>query len=313
MPDQQLSGILNINKASGMTSHDVVAYVRKVIGQRKVGHAGTLDPTATGVLLLCLGQATRVSEYLMASDKEYRALIRLGITTDTYDAEGQITGQAKTDSITRVQVERELGRLTGSLEQIPPMYSAIKHKGTPLYRLARRGQTVARKPRKVEIKDMELLEWAPPELDIQVHCSKGTYIRSLAHDLGQHLGCGAHLVGLTRTASGRFRIEQAITLEELEQAFAQGEGAALLHPLDVALEAFPAVTVDQTTERKIIFGQRVPLPEMLETPMCRVYAAGGRLVALLRYHGDGLWQPHKVFGQRLGNDENHSRSAPSTE
>ena len=313
MPDQQLSGILNFNKASGMTSHDVVACVRKVIGQRKVGHAGTLDPMATGVLLLCLGQATRVSEYLMASDKEYRALIRLGITTDTYDAEGQITGQAKTDSITRVQVERELGRLTGSLEQIPPMYSAIKHKGTPLYRLARRGQTVARKPRKVEIKDVELLEWEPPELEIQVHCSKGTYIRSLAHDLGQRLGCGAHLVGLTRTASGRFRIEQAITLEELEQAFAQGEGAHWLHPLDIALEAFPAVTVDQTTERKIIFGQRVPLPEMLETPMCRVYAAGGRLVALLRYHSDGLWQPHKVFGQRSGNDENHSRSAPSSE
>jgi tRNA pseudouridine55 synthase len=304
MPDGKPCGILNINKPRGMTSHDIVAHVRRITGQRKVGHAGTLDPTATGVLLLCLGQATRVAEYLMASDKTYRARIRLGITTDTYDVEGEITGQAETDRITRAQVEQELSRLVGRVEQIPPMYSAIKHKGTPLYRLARRGQTVARQPRQVEIRALKLLDWAPPELEIQVHCSKGTYVRSLAHDIGQRLGCGAHLVGLTRVASGHFRIEQAVTLQDLEQAIAQGEAVTLLHPLDAALQAFPAVTVDQATAAKIAFGQQVRLSAAPQGGMCRAYAPDGRLLALLRHHPDGLWQPHKVFVQPT-NDENH--------
>jgi len=295
MPGQKLCGILNINKPSGMTSHDVVLRVRKISGQKRVGHAGTLDPLATGVLILCLGQATRVAEYLMASDKMYRARVRLGVTTDTYDTEGRVTGQAGAEGITRAQVERELSGFVGSLEQTPPMYSAIKHKGTPLYRLARRGQVVARKARKVEIRTLRLTEWAPPQLEIEVHCSKGTYIRSLAHDLGQRLGCGAHLAGLTRMASGRFSIEQAITLEELEQAFAKGEGASLLQPLDVALQAFPSVIVDQATESKIGFGQRVRLSEAPEALMCRAYSADGRLLALLRYDAGGLWQPHKVF------------------
>jgi len=304
MPDGKLCGILNINKPAGMTSHDVVACVRRITGQRRVGHAGTLDPMATGVLLLCLGPATRVAEYLMASDKVYRARIRLGIETDTYDAEGEITSQAATDHITRAQAERALGDLVGSLEQIPPMYSAIKHKGTPLYRLARRGQIIARQARRVEIRELKLLEWAPPKLEIEVHCSKGTYIRSLAHDLGQRLSCGAHLIGLTRMASGHFRIEQAVTLEDLEQACAKGEVARLLQPLDAALQAFPAVTVDQATARKITFGQRVRLSAAPEVPMCRAYAADGRLLALLRYHAGGLWQPHKVFVQPT-NNENH--------
>jgi len=295
MPGQKLCGILNINKPSGMTSHDVVLRVRKISGQKRVGHAGTLDPLATGVLILCLGQATRVAEYLMASDKMYRARVRLGVTTDTYDTEGRVTGQAGAEGITRAQVERELSGFVGSLEQTPPMYSAIKHKGTPLYRLARRGQVVARKARKVEIRTLRLTEWAPPQLEIEVHCSKGTYIRSLAHDLGQRLGCGAHLAGLTRMASGHFSIEQAITLEELEQAFAKGEGASLLQPLDVALQAFPSVIVDQATESKIGFGQRVRLSEAPEALMCRAYSADGRLLALLRYDAGGLWQPHKVF------------------
>lgn len=304
MPDGKLCGILNTNKPRGITSHDVVARVRKITRQRKVGHAGTLDPMATGVLLLCLGPATRVAEYLMASDKIYCTRIRLGIATDTYDAEGEIVSQVETDGVTRAQVERELSGLVGSLKQVPPMYSAIKYKGTPLYRLARRGQTVARQPRKVEIRALKLLEWAPPELEIEVHCSKGTYIRSLAHDLGQRLGCGAHVVSLTRIASGHFRIEQAVSLEDLGQAFAEGRATALLQPLDAALQAFPAVTVDQATAIRITFGQQVRLPKAPEARMCRAYAVDSRLLALLRYHADGLWQPHKVFAQPT-NHENH--------
>lgn len=303
MPDQEFCGVLNINKPGGMTSHDVVARVRKITGQKKVGHAGTLDPLATGVLLLCLGQATRVVEYLAASDKVYRARLRLGISTDTYDAEGQITSQSEV-TVSRTQVEGELQAFTGIQEQMPPMYSAVKHEGTPLYHLARRGQVIARRARKVEIYAIRLLTWEPPELEIEVHCSKGTYIRSLVHDLGQRLHCGAHLVSLTRTASGQFRIEEASTLEQLEQAKAKGTIASLLYPLDVALQPFPAVTVDQSTEHKIISGQRVRLPDAIQEPLCRAYATDGCLLALLRLDKEGLWQPYKVFVQRRGN-ENH--------
>nr|MBC7245087.1 tRNA pseudouridine(55) synthase TruB [Chloroflexota bacterium] len=295
---------MNINKPSGMTSHDVVARVRKITGQKKVGHAGTLDPLATGVLLVCLGQATRVAEYLATSDKIYRARVRLGISTDTYDAEGQVTGQSEV-AVTREQVEQGLTAFVGSVEQTPPMYSAIKRDGIPLYRLARRGQDIARAKRKVQIWDIQLLAWEPPELEIRVHSSKGTYIRSLVHDLGQRLHCGAHLVSLTRIASGQFRIEQAITLEELEQAWAMGTVDNLLYPLDTALQGFPATVVDRATENKIISGQRVQLSEAPQGALCRAYAANGRLLALLRLDEKGLWQPHKVFVQRIS-DEDHS-------
>ena len=295
MPDQQLHGILNINKPPGITSHDVVSRVRRITGQRRVGHAGTLDPLATGVLVLCLGEATRIIEYLMTDDKVYRARIRLGISTDTYDAEGQITHQTDPDHISHAQVEQGLVAFVGMLQQTPPMYSAIKHKGTPLYRLARRGQVVPRQARTVHVSALELLEWAPPELAIRVRCSKGTYIRSLAHDLGQDLGCGAHLVGLIREASGGFILERSITLDELAEAFAGGEGPRLLQPLDVALQAFPAVTVDGAAARKIGFGQRIQLLEAPGTSMCRVYATDGRLLALLKHDSDGYWQPRKVF------------------
>ncbi|MBC7231845.1 MAG: tRNA pseudouridine(55) synthase TruB [Chloroflexi bacterium] len=304
MSTQELCGILNMNKPRGMTSHDVVARVRKITAQKKVGHAGTLDPLASGVLLLCLGQATRVAEYLAASDKTYRARLRLGISTDTYDAEGQITSQSEV-TVSRAQVEQELQAFRGIQDQIPPMYAAIKHDGIPLYRLARRGQTIARRARKVEIYNIQLLTWEPPELEIEVHCSKGTYIRSLVHDLGQRLHCGAHLVSLIRIASGQFRIAEAITLEELEQARAKGTLASLLYPLDVALQSFPAVTVDQATEDKIISGQRVRLPSVPQDRLCRAYAADGRLLALLRWDKEDFWQPHKVFAQRRDN-EDHS-------
>ncbi|KPL17402.1 MAG: hypothetical protein AMJ93_14960 [Anaerolineae bacterium SM23_84] len=310
MSEGQLCGILNINKPKGMTSHDVVTFVRRITGQRKVGHAGTLDPLATGVLLLCLGQATRVAEYLMASDKVYRANIRLGITTDTYDAEGEIVAVADADSVTRARVEQELSSLVGTLEQVPPMYSAIKHKGTPLYRLARRGQSVKRRPRTVQIRALRLLQWESPELEIEVHCSKGTYVRSLAHDLGQRIGCGAYLVSLTRLSSGSFRIAQSVSLDELEQAASRGEIGRLLQSLDTALEAYPAITVDPTTESRIVLGQRVELPTPPAARLCRVHGADGQLLALLRHRSDGLWQPHKVFAQPPTN-ENHSRSTSS--
>ena len=304
---QELSGVLNINKPKGLTSHDVVSRMRRISGQRRVGHAGTLDPMATGVLLLCLGQATRVCEYLMADRKVYRAAVRLGISTDTHDSEGQIVDQADCGHITRQQVEGILAEMVGSLEQVPPMYSAIKHQGTPLYRLARRGEIVHRKPRRVVIHALELLDWSPPQLEARIDCSKGTYIRSWARDLGQRLGCGAHVTSLTRLASGRFKLSDALTLEQIEQAAKQGELAQLLLPLDAALQSFPAVTVGHDLASRIRFGQRVQLPDAPQGRLLRAYATDGGLLALLRSNADGEWQPHKVFMQP-DNDEDHPRS-----
>ena len=206
MPD----GILNLNKPRGPTSHDVIDRIRALTGIRRVGHAGTLDPLATGVLLVCIGRATRVAEYLMDSHKIYRARVRLGIATDTYDAEGQVIPSVDSVDpieISRAEVETALVRFRGTIEQVPPMYSALKHKGEPLHKLARRGVEVKREPRQVEIPCLALTEWKPPECTLEMTCSPGTYVRALAHDLGQALGCGAHLTGLVRLASGGFRLK----------------------------------------------------------------------------------------------------------
>jgi tRNA pseudouridine55 synthase len=257
MPD----GILNLDKPRGPTSHDVVDRVRELTGIRRVGHAGTLDPLATGVLLVCIGKATRVSEYLMAGSKVYRARVRLGVATDTYDAEGQVVASASVDPIEvgRAQVEAALTRFRGVIEQVPPMYSALKHEGKPLHRLARRGVEVERKPRRVEISRLELTEWEPPECTLEVACSPGTYVRALAHDLGQSLGCGAHLTGLVRLASGEFRLENAVTLEALAQATTADRWADLLHPIDAALARFPALHLDADAARRLCRGQAITL------------------------------------------------------
>jgi len=292
-----ISGILNIDKPQGWTSHDVVAKVRRLSGQKRVGHAGTLDPLATGVLLVCLGQATRVSEYLMRGRKVYRAAVYLGLSTDSYDAEGQVTATVPEVNVTPLQLEEALSAFVGRIEQTPPMYSALKHQGTPLYKLARQRKTVERKPRPVEIYDIKLLDWSSPVFTIEVACSPGTYLRSLAHDLGQRLGCGAHLSSLTRLASGHFTLDEAISLDALSEAFATGRWAELIHPLDEALLDFEAITVGSQAERQIRSGQPVqgPMPSS-SSPLCRAYSTEGKLIALLQYDAQrGLWQPKKVF------------------
>jgi tRNA pseudouridine55 synthase len=258
-----LSGILNVDKPPGMTSHDVVDVVRRVAGQRKVGHAGTLDPMATGVLLVCLGQATRVAEYLMAGRKQYQATITLGITTNTYDADGQIVDCGQVADFGRAEIEATLCNFVGSIEQVPPMYSAIKRDGQPLYKLARQGQEVEREPRPVEIDEITLLDWTAPSLVVRVTCSPGTYMRSLAHDLGQQLGCGAYLAALIRLRSGQFALEQAVSLERLQEAFQHGQEAQYLLPLDEALLSWPAMIVGADDARRIVQGQAVcgELPE----------------------------------------------------
>jgi tRNA pseudouridine55 synthase len=296
-----VSGIINVNKARGLTSFRVVGMVRRGTGERRVGHAGTLDPEATGVLLVCLGQATRITEYLMDLRKSYRATVRLGVETTTYDAEGEVTAERPVD-VTRQEADEALRELTGEIQQVPPVFSAVKVRGQPAYRRARRGEGVVLQARKVQVYRIDLLRFEPPEVDVEVECGRGTYIRSLAHDLGRALGCGAHLAALERTATGPFRIEDAIGIEALEQALEDGSWRELVLPLDCGLTHLPALTVNIEDEKDLRHGQAVELDEATVAPLgavheglqARGYAEDGSLIGILRFEG-GAWRPRKVL------------------
>jgi tRNA pseudouridine55 synthase len=284
-----------------MTSHDVVARVRKLIGQKRVGHTGTLDPLATGVLPLCVGQATRVAEYLSEGGKAYHATIRFGIETTTYDAEGQVTREALV-TLTRAEIETVLPELLGEQEQVPPVYSAIKRDGKPLYALARAGEEVAPEPRRVRIDALEIIAWNSPDLTLDIECGKGTYIRSLAFDLGRRLGPGAYLAGLIRTRSGPFTLDQSFTLEELEVAAREQRLSELLHPADEALADWRRATLDEEGERRVRNGQTLSLPPesitagTAEREMLRAYASDGHFLGILQWDdSESVWRPHKVF------------------
>jgi len=292
-------GILNIDKPLGKTSHDIVECVREMTGIRRVGHAGTLDPLATGVLLVCVGRsATRITEFLMDESKAYRADARLGVTTDTLDGEGEIVAESPVD-VDRIDVEKALEQFRGSIEQIPPMYSAVKHQGKPLYRLARRGIEVERSARQVEIMSLELVGWNPPACTLEMTCSAGTYVRVLVHDLGQALGCGAYVTGLTRLASGKFQLEDAVTLDRFKQMAKKGRWSELLSPIDDALaDQFPALTLDADAAWRLCSGQAVEAGEGVpeDGALVRVYGPEGRFLALVSYDDDeGVWRPRKVF------------------
>ncbi len=290
-----VDGILNVNKPAGMTSHDVVSVVRKFSHVKRVGHAGTLDPMATGVLLVCLGQAARVVEYLSDHDKKYRARVRLGIETDTYDATGTVVAERRV-AVTREQIDAALRSFVGKLSQMPPAYSAIKQQGVPLYKLARQGKQIKAEPRAVQVFSIDLIDLELPEIEFDVHCSKGTYIRSLAHDLGEKLGCGAHLTALTRTASGQFSLNEAHTLDELRAAFEDGYAARFLMPMDEALLQFEAIMLDPTTVQRIQQGNALTCARDYSTSLLRAYTPDGELIALLeRGHGPDEWKPKKVF------------------
>ncbi len=297
----EASGILNIAKAEGWTSHDVVARVRRLVGQRRVGHAGTLDPFATGVLLICLGQATRVSEYLMAGRKVYRGRVRFGVATDTYDATGTVTAETSNVPASLEEIEALLPGFTGRILQAPPAYSALKVGGQPAYRRTRRGEEVALAAREVEIYGLKVLSWAPPDLEIEVQCGPGTYIRSLAHDLGQAAGSAAHLASLERCAVGHFTLEGAISLADLETCVEAGCWQGLLYPLDEALLQFPALVVSQEDMARLVNGRPIAARDATQGALRRVYGPGGEFIALVQ--GDvtagGAWQPHKVFAACL--------------
>ncbi|MBI3977929.1 MAG: tRNA pseudouridine(55) synthase TruB [Chloroflexi bacterium] len=293
MDPSRTSGILNLDKPRGLTSFDVVGRVRRIAGQRRVGHAGTLDPMATGVLVVCLGQATRVVPYLTDQPKAYQADVTFGVETDTYDAEGQVTGRHDADSLTADRVEQALAGFRGVVEQVPPMYSALKRGGQRLYALARAGVEVDRAPRRVVVHELRLVEWHPPVATLEIRCSKGTYVRSLAHDLGERLGVGAMLSRLVRTASGPFRIAEARTMEAVEAAYRQGWWPEVLAAPDEGLLSWPAMVVGSHTERRLRTGQPIRAASAA-ADRCRVYSIGGKLVALLRGQGP-TWRPETVF------------------
>ena len=327
-----MDGIFNLNKPLGMTSHDVVARVRRLAHQRRVGHAGTLDPGASGVLPVCLGQATRVVEYLSESGKRYRATVILGTVTDTYDAEGEVIRSAPVH-VTREELEAALPAFLGPQMQLPPLYSAIKVAGQPLYKLARAGVEVQLQPRPIEIYVLDLIDWQPPALTLDVECSKGTYIRSLAYDLGERLGCGAHLGGLVRLRSGPFTLDESLTLEELARALEDGTWENYLYAPDEALLDRHAVIVGPATEKRILLGQDMAYPPPAEIypsisqesaadrhplldeskaepeegeetpgsdqtglPLLRAYSSDGLFLAILRWHAPThTWHPYKVL------------------
>lgn len=274
-----MDGILNINKPGGRTSFSIVAMVKRLTGERRVGHAGTLDPAATGVLPVCLGQGTRIIEFLVDTTKAYRAEVELGVATDTYDASGDVTYEGDPSGISREQLEAALSAFCGSIQQIPPMYSAVKHHGKPLYELARAGIEVDRKSRQVKIYHLEVIDWQPPVATVEVVCSKGTYIRSLAHDLGQDLGCGANLKSLIRLRCGIFDIKDAVSVPQLEDAFRYGYWQHFVYPLDIVLSHMTAMVVGGDTSQAIKNGRPIDYIEqpssVWSSNYCRVYTHDG--------------------------------------
>lgn len=294
-----VDGILNIDKPSGRTSYSVVSQLRRLSGERRVGHAGTLDPDATGVLVVCFGQGTKVIQFLSKARKTYQAEVELGVATDTYDAAGKTVYKSDPSSVTRDQVEEVLCSFRGSLQQVPPMYSALKHEGQRLYHLALKGIEVPRKPRDVQIFRLELMKWQSPVVAIEVECSAGTYIRSLAQDMGTILGCGAHLKKLVRLKSEPFHISEATPLPLIEEAFSHGYWHRFLYAVDEVLLGWRATILSSENEALVRMGRSLSLGDegalAQSADWCRAYSVDGRFLAVLRQQEKDVWHPEKVF------------------
>lgn len=298
-----MDGIINVLKAPGMTSFDVVAQIRRLMKEKKVGHTGTLDPDAVGVLPVCLGRATRMVDLLGDDHKFYRGEITLGTDTDTQDSTGTVLQRREVGAISEERIREVLAGFTGRIQQIPPMVSALKHQGKRLYELAREGIEIERQPREVEIFKLTILRIDLPKIWIDVECSKGTYIRTLAYDTGQALGTGAHLSYLIRTGTGEFTLADSVTLEELQQAQATGQGGQFLLPVDYGIRSLPKVLVNQVAEKKALNGAPLKREDCQEFPdhveqgdRVRLYTSTG-FVAICEILNpeQGSMQPVKVF------------------
>jgi len=276
-----------------MTSHDVVNAVRRRTHERRVGHAGTLDPLATGVLVVCVGQATRLIEFMVGHPKVYRFTVRLGEETDTYDAEGTVVAHAAVPPLDEEVIRRVLSRFVGTFDQVPPRYAAIRYRGRRLYEWAREGVEVKPAPRPITIKTLVLESWSPPEMTLQVSCSAGTYVRSLAHDIAHALGTVGHVVALRRLASGPFRAEEAVPLTKLLDA---PDWRRYLQPMDAGLVDIPVVELTPAQVEEVRHGRAVSGADAAAGGMWRRAYADGRLVAMLRWDaGQQCWRPRKVF------------------
>lgn len=296
-------GFLNINKPIGWTSTDVVRKVKRVTGVKKVGHCGTLDPIATGVLPVCMGVATRFAETVLLGNKAYRLTVRLGTATDTYDSTGSITREADASAVTETQTRAILPQFSGLISQAPPAFSAIKRGGKPLYQLARAGEEVITEPRHVEVFKLELTSWAPPEVALDIECGHGFYARSLANDIGVALGSAAHLSGLVRTKAGRFELKDACDMEDLEKMAAEGRWRELVLPLDFTLQHLRAAVLDPLKQEMVWNGQSLPSGALGEKPgdfargaQVRAYSQEGDLIAVLTCEPPGMgWRPGTVI------------------
>ena len=284
-----MNGFLNIDKPPGWTSHDVVAKIRGLLKGPKVGHAGTLDPQATGVLPICLGKATRLSEFLFNTRKEYRAVLKLGMTTDTQDADGRLIRQVEAHGVGRESVQKVFESFTGPILQVPPMYSAIKVNGQPLYKLARKGQVIDRPPREVTIYSLVLLDLRGDEVTFDVACSRGTYVRTLCADIGDRLGVGGCCQSLERRRCGPFRVEEAVSLEAFQAALLQGRHGCFLYGMEEVLRHLPDLRIRREKVDRVLNGVPIGYRDIEDFPgefhegaLFRVTAAGIGLVALAK-------------------------------
>ncbi|MBO5302443.1 MAG: tRNA pseudouridine(55) synthase TruB [Lachnospiraceae bacterium] len=298
-----MDGIINVYKEAGFTSFDVVAKLRGILKQKKIGHTGTLDPDAEGVLPICIGKATKICEYLTEKDKVYEAVLHLGIVTDTQDISGSVL-ETKTPEVTEQEISTIISGFVGKQQQIPPMYSALKVNGQKLCDLARKGIEVERKARDIEIFSIDILSIEMPFVSIRVHCSKGTYIRTLCQDIGEALGCGGCMEKLLRTKTGGFSIEHALKLKDIEDIVNERSEQKLediLIPVDKVLEVYPAVTADRAADKLLLNGNRIPdallnQKELKNRENYRMYNAKGTFIGIFSYNASKKeCKPEKMF------------------
>lgn len=297
-------GYLNVDKPSEWTSSDVVAKLRGAFNLRKrnvkIGHGGTLDPLATGVLPICIGSATRLADYVLNGNKTYQMRIRLGVATDTYDSQGDVVSESDASGVEIDDLNDVLNQFRGVFSQLPPMYSAIKKNGQPLYSIARRGGSVDREPRTVEVYELRITHWEPPHVELYVECAKGFYARSLANDIGELLGCGAHVTSLQRVSSGRFKIDQSVSLDELLHLAGEDEWTEHLLPVDFIIQEMPSVTISADQAIDFMHGRRVAPSHFTDNDKSdnriRVYDPDGEMIGLARIDRlDGFLHPTLVI------------------
>jgi tRNA pseudouridine55 synthase len=292
---EPVDGVMLLDKPAGATSNEALQRVKRLLDAAKAGHTGSLDPIATGILPLTFGEATKISQFLLDADKRYWTALKLGVSTRTFDSEGEVTA-TRPVNVSRRDIERALAGFQGEIEQLPPMYSAVKREGKPLYELARQGIEVERETRRVTVHEIRLIAHEGDRLELEIACSKGTYIRTLAHDLGEVLGCGAHVAELRRLAVGNLRAENAVTLERLEGLATPGERRALLVPAGSVLDFIPDVRLTRLASHYLRQGQSVTVPHRYPpATWLRLYEEEGRFIGMGQVTEDGLVAPRRLL------------------